>query len=255
MFDPITLPLLQAARVKSAAEELQRLRHVEAVFGDVLSRERLVVYEVDLRTDSFDYISPYVETLTGFSPDCWRRAGYAAMRARCHPEDQQSIDAALDGLRRQASADQPGGMIEYRWRDKFDQWRTCRDRLRGLADDCGELIGLVGCVREAAAEVELSNLRRSCIDDPPSTLPLAAHPPVDEERFAVDTAGLGLTRIQRRVLTLILSGMGNKQIARRLHRSIRTVEDHRHRIMCKVGAENAVDLVRKVLRLDIRRAA
>jgi len=71
----------------------------------------------------------------------------------------------------------------------------------------------------------------------------------------LDSADLGLTRIQRKVLGMIMAGMTNKQISLRLHRSIRTIEDHRYRIMKKIGAENTVDLMRKALRLGARKAA
>jgi DNA-binding CsgD family transcriptional regulator len=217
----------------------------------------MVIYEVDLRADAFEYVSPYVEELTGFGPDDWRRAGYNGMRARCHPEDLPRINEALDDLIRQPDPDQRCGMLEYRWQDAFGQWRWCRDRLRLLTDDRGQVVGLVGCVREATAEMELLELRWECAAAPPSALSLPRHVPVSEDHFAaaLDMSGLGLTRIQRRVLTLILAGLTNKQIARRLYRSVRTVEDHRYRIMRKVGAENAVDLVRKVLSLDTRKAA
>lgn len=56
----------------------------------------------------------------------------------------------------------------------------------------------------------------------------------------------GLTATESRILELIVTGKCNKEIARMLHRSIRTVEDHRHNIMRKIGAVNIVELVQKV---------
>jgi DNA-binding CsgD family transcriptional regulator len=257
MTDPIILPFARPARVKSAAEEVKWLRHLDAMHADVLRRERMVIYEADLRADTFSYVSPHVEELTGFGPDEWRRAGYSGMRARCHPEDLAGIGEAIEELGRQTDPTQRCSVIEYRWKDAFGQWRWCCDRLQLRADERGQTVGLVGCVREATAEEELQHLRRECVDDPAAGLSMPRHIPVSEEHFAscLNLNGLGLTRIQHRVLTLILAGMSNKQIARRLHRSVRTVEDHRQRIMRKVGAENAVDLVRKVLLPDTRKAA
>jgi DNA-binding CsgD family transcriptional regulator len=43
-----------------------------------------------------------------------------------------------------------------------------------------------------------------------------------------------------------VAGKGNKEIAHILDRSIRTVEDHRANIMLKLGADNIVDLIKKV---------
>jgi two-component system response regulator FixJ len=56
-----------------------------------------------------------------------------------------------------------------------------------------------------------------------------------------------LTPREREALTQIAEGASNKEVGRRLGISPRTVEVHRARIMEKIGARNAADLVRIVL--------
>lgn len=56
-----------------------------------------------------------------------------------------------------------------------------------------------------------------------------------------------LSRRERDVLTHIVEGAPNKEIARRLNVSPRTVEDHRARILRKTGVRSAAELVRLVL--------
>jgi two-component system, LuxR family, response regulator FixJ len=56
-----------------------------------------------------------------------------------------------------------------------------------------------------------------------------------------------LTKRELEVLTLIASGASNKEAGRELRISPRTIEVHRARIMEKLGAKNAADLVRIVL--------
>ncbi|MGO9357707.1 MAG: response regulator transcription factor [Xanthobacteraceae bacterium] len=56
-----------------------------------------------------------------------------------------------------------------------------------------------------------------------------------------------LTRREREVLELIGRGISNKEASRKLGISPRTVEDHRLNIMKKLGAKNAVDMMRIVL--------
>jgi DNA-binding CsgD family transcriptional regulator len=57
-----------------------------------------------------------------------------------------------------------------------------------------------------------------------------------------------LTPRERQVLAQIMAGASNKEAGRTLGISPRTIEVHRARIMEKLGAKNACDLVRIVLR-------
>lgn len=56
--------------------------------------------------------------------------------------------------------------------------------------------------------------------------------------------GVSLTKREEEILRLIVSGQTNKQIAHQLSRSERTVEYHRNRLMQKIGAHNAAQLVK-----------
>lgn len=93
--------------------------------------------------------------------------------------------------------------------------------------------------------------------------PFAASVMADRVREAVlayrrsadgPVAGLGdfsgrhlLTSREREVLGQVASGASNKEAGRRLGISPRTIEVHRARIMTKLGAKNAADLMRIVL--------
>ncbi len=56
-----------------------------------------------------------------------------------------------------------------------------------------------------------------------------------------------LSRREQDVLALIVKGLSNKEAGRQLGISPRTIEDHRARIMEKLGARNAADLIRMAL--------
>jgi FixJ family two-component response regulator len=63
-----------------------------------------------------------------------------------------------------------------------------------------------------------------------------------------------LTKTEIKVLHMILQGMGNKQIAYKLNRSLRSAEMHRSNIMHKFGADNIVDLLKKAHFFDYQDA-
>jgi FixJ family two-component response regulator len=62
-----------------------------------------------------------------------------------------------------------------------------------------------------------------------------------------------LTPREQDVLGCLVDGSSNKEIARQLGISPRTIEVHRARIMEKLGAKNAADLIRVVMREGRRR--
>ena len=64
-----------------------------------------------------------------------------------------------------------------------------------------------------------------------------------------------LTRREGEVLSQIAAAASNKETARNLGISPRTVEVHRSRIMQKLGAKNSVDLMRIVMKVNERVAA
>jgi DNA-binding CsgD family transcriptional regulator len=60
-----------------------------------------------------------------------------------------------------------------------------------------------------------------------------------------------LTKREGEILRLIVAGQTNKKIAAGLSRSERTVEYHRNRLMRKIGAHNAAQLVKSALAMNL----
>jgi FixJ family two-component response regulator len=60
-----------------------------------------------------------------------------------------------------------------------------------------------------------------------------------------------LTPREREVMTLVVAGLLNKQIAGELRTSETTVKNHRHQIMEKMGADSVAELVKMAYKLGI----
>ncbi|MFC4874471.1 response regulator transcription factor [Negadavirga shengliensis] len=58
--------------------------------------------------------------------------------------------------------------------------------------------------------------------------------------------GFDITKREKQILAMIADGMGNKEIADNLGKSIRTIETHRFNIMKKLKVNNVVELLKKV---------
>jgi two-component system response regulator FixJ len=63
--------------------------------------------------------------------------------------------------------------------------------------------------------------------------------------------GKPLTDAEKRVLKMVVEGRSNKEIAFMIHRSIRTVEVHRARLMHKLNVENLIDLVKRAVAMGL----
>ena len=63
--------------------------------------------------------------------------------------------------------------------------------------------------------------------------------------------GKPLTKNETKILKLIIEGESNREIAQLLHRSIRTVEVHRSRVMQKLGTDNLVDLIKTAVTMGL----
>lgn len=113
----------------------------------------------------------------------------------------------------------------------------------GLLED--EITGLAG---------EKANVRRKH-----SSVSLAAsrmaQPPVMDELLEVTLVRFNLsgslTSREAEILKLIFAGKTNKKIAQALCRTERTVEYHRHRLMRKIGAKTAADLVKRAIAMGL----
>ena len=73
------------------------------------------------------------------------------------------------------------------------------------------------------------------------------------ERTLVDNIEISerLSRCESEILKLVFAGKTNKEMARMLCRSQRTIEYHRNRLMRKLGVNNAVDLVKRAIAAGI----
>jgi DNA-binding NarL/FixJ family response regulator len=80
-------------------------------------------------------------------------------------------------------------------------------------------------------------------------------PSISEKVLKFETArereGSILTGREREVLKLIASGLTNKKIADKLSVSVKTVETHRTRILQKLDAHTAADLVRYAIKIGL----
>ncbi|MHC4119934.1 MAG: response regulator transcription factor [Planctomycetota bacterium] len=74
---------------------------------------------------------------------------------------------------------------------------------------------------------------------------------LDERAGGYERLGSPLTRRETKVMKLIVEGKSNKEIANLLHRSVRTIEVHRGRVMNKLGVTSLIDLIKRAATMGL----
>jgi FixJ family two-component response regulator len=109
----------------------------------------------------------------------------------------------------------------------------------------------VDAIRNGASDFTQKPLLRSeiipLVTEAAGTLPRAPNGDASARIRSFSFPGCKpLTRREQDVLAQITAGASNKEAGRQLGLSSRTIEDHRAKIMKKVGVKNAAELVRRV---------
>ena len=110
----------------------EALKESEERLRSVLDNSRDVITRVNLQTDIFMYVSPAVETLTGYTPDEFKNAGWKASLEMIHPDDLAKVRSVLAILEDKGKAE-----AEYRLRTKSGDYVWVSNHLSVTKDDAG----------------------------------------------------------------------------------------------------------------------
>jgi PAS domain S-box-containing protein len=122
---------------------LKTLRESEARFRSVLDSSRDFIYRTDVRTGRYEYISPSVRAVMGFSPDELMSMGHQGSLAMIHPDDLPVVHAWLARLE-----DTGEGELEYRLRGGDGKFRWLSNHASITKDSAGRPLYRNGSVRD-----------------------------------------------------------------------------------------------------------
>jgi PAS domain S-box-containing protein len=146
-------PLLLERSIRYAIERKQtetQLRLSEENLSTLADRFKAVLensldaaYRRNLQTDRYDYMSPVIEQVLGFTPSEMMDMSISEALERIHPDDQPAVSANLA----QAAA-YGKGRLEYRFLCKDGQYRWLADYVTVEKDLEGRLLFRTGIVRD-----------------------------------------------------------------------------------------------------------
>ncbi|MFY1643370.1 PAS domain S-box protein [Methanoculleus bourgensis] len=135
------------------------LRESEERFRAVLENSLDAAYRRNLQTDRYDYMSPVIEEILGFTPGEMIVMSTEKAFERIHPDDRRAVGAELN-----AAVASGRGLLSYRFLAKNGEYRWLEDHLMVIRDSGGRPLYLGGIVRDVTArkeaEAELARVHR-----------------------------------------------------------------------------------------------
>ncbi len=159
-YESVVVPILSdAGRVVRVAIRTREIRDGEETgdrFRNILELSLDAVYRRDLATDHYDYVSPAIEAITGYSSETFQGLTTLEFLARTHPEDRGTVlhvigDPAVGT-----------GVAEYRFRHRDGSYRWLSDHFIVRAGDGQRARYRGGVVRDVTGLHQMvDDLRRS----------------------------------------------------------------------------------------------
>lgn len=130
------------------------LRRSEERFRAVLGNSKDPVYCLSLQSLNYDYISPTVDQVLGFSMEECLDGGIRFMFSRIHPDDYQAKRERLEQMiQHDVNGDfQP--VLEYRFQHKNQGYRWISDYRSLVRDNDGKPVAIIGNLRDFTARRE-----------------------------------------------------------------------------------------------------
>ena len=116
-------------------------------------------YSRDLRTDTYDYLSPALERVMGITPDEMRAMPVAQLIERIHPDDRAAIEKVVA-----ESLVTRRGRAEYRFRANTGEYRWIADHYAVEVDGHGTPTHRSGILRDVSTERQAEQQVRSTLE-------------------------------------------------------------------------------------------
>lgn len=126
----------------------QQLLESETKFKKVLQHSRDVIYQLDFQSGNYEYMSPFVEEMLGYTPEQILAEGTKFIVERIHPEDLKRMEMELQEMKGKGVEDHFAGETEFRIRTADDNYIWVNNQRSLVKNRDGKPIAIVGSVRD-----------------------------------------------------------------------------------------------------------
>ena len=173
----LSLALLNTrARAQQIADELTHdLRKSEERIREVLENTMDASYKRNLKTSSYDYLSPAFFRISGYTPEEITNLPFNTIPGFIHADDESEINRVIASALNDSSS--TVAKLQYRFRRKDGQFRWIQDRFRIVRDSQGIPEALIGSVSDITDRIQIEEtlrnerlLLRTLIDNIPDSI-------------------------------------------------------------------------------------
>jgi len=123
-----------------------QLQQSEERFRAVLDSSLDVAYRRNIQTDAYDYLSPAMESISGYSVQEWLDMPTETVISNIHPDDLDLVSSTIEES--MAGSNKVSYHLEYRFKHRDGDYRWFEDLFVLVADSCGNPLYRVGGVRD-----------------------------------------------------------------------------------------------------------
>ena len=136
-------------------EKEQELFESKTRFQEVLDNSSVALYKRNFVTDSYDYISPAILSIIGYTPEEMKNLQKGELFHMIHPDDRERVRQIFDTLITMGGGHQ---ILEYRFNHKDGQERWVKDIFQIFLDPSGNPMHTIGSFQDITdrKKIELS---------------------------------------------------------------------------------------------------
>lgn len=139
----------------------EALRESEERFRCVLNNSLDAAYRRNLQTDRYDYMSPVIEHVLGWSVEAMNTMDTQTVLTLVHPDDIPMIVQEIERTNAECGATgRATGKLEYRIRDQHGVYRWVGDTITVLADATGRPLYRLGMIRDISDRKQAEEMLR-----------------------------------------------------------------------------------------------
>jgi PAS domain S-box-containing protein len=140
-------------------------REAERRFAAALKNSRNILYRFDMRNDRYEYVSDYVQDLSGYTPEEFCAKTMQDTCAEVHPEDWPRIQHQIDQAVAKAEGDRIGLVLEYRRGTKDGRYVWISDWATMFLGEDKEILYVVGSAYDITDRMRAEQELRAARDE------------------------------------------------------------------------------------------